>query len=156
MKNEAEFCTVIVKSLDLGYKIPDPNGAYAMTVKRCFDIMGGHHFDGGVYHPVYIEAKFNKTMSAFNLKRIEPHQSYFLSEFNLINEARCFLILGVYAGRGDTRAYVFNWADLKPYYEAEKSIHAKMLEKLPYNPVTKGTFQFEKIITDVELSQIFA
>ena len=156
MKKESEFCSVIVKSLDVGYKIPDPTGQFAKTIKRCFDIMGAHHFDGFVsyLHPVYIEAKFNKTMGSFNLNRIEDHQAYYLSRFNDVKGAKCFVILGVYAGRGDLRAYVFDWNALQPLYEQKKSIYAKVLKELPYNEVHKGVFKFEHIITDEELKEI--
>ena len=156
MKKESEFCLVIVKSLDIGYKIPDPTGQFAKTIKRCFDIMGAHHFDGFKehLHPVYIEAKFNKTLSAFNLNRIEDHQAYYLSRFNDVSGAKCFVILGVYAGRGDLRAYVFNWEDLQPYYENGKSIYKKALEKLPYNKVHKGVFVFDKIIYKEDLEEV--
>lgn len=154
MKKESEFCSVVVKSMDLGYKIPDPTGQFAKTIKRCFDIMGAHHFNNELC-PTYIEVKFNKILSSFNLNRIEDHQAYYLSRFNDIKNAKCFLILGVYVGRGDLRAYVFNWEDLQPYYEAKKSIIAKMLKALPYNEVHKGVFKFENIITSKELSVIF-
>ena len=153
MKKESEFCSVIVKSLDIGYKIPDPTGMYAKTIKRCFDIMGAHHFHGfkEYLHPVYIEAKFNKMMSAFNLNRIEDHQAYYLSRFNDVAGAKCFVILGVYAGRGDLRAYVFDWNALRPLYEHKKSIYAKVLKELPYNEVHKGVFKFDKIIAKEDL-----
>ena len=157
MKKESEFCSVIVKSLDIGYKIPDPTGQYAKTIKRCFDIMGAHDISGFKYvlNSVYIEAKFNKTLSSFNLNRIEEHQAYYLSKFCDVKDSKCFVILGVYVGRGDLRAYIFDWEDLEPYYKAKKSILAKMLKVLPYNEVHKGTFKFEHIITEDELSVIF-
>ena len=153
MKKESEFCSVIVKSLDIGYKIPDPTGQFAKTIKRCFDIMGAHNFHGVKehLHPVYIEAKFNKMMSAFNLNRIEDHQAYYLSRFNDVAGAKCFVILGVYAGRGDLRAYVFDWNALRPLYEQKKSIYAKVLKELPYNEVHKGVFKFDKIIAKEDL-----
>lgn len=157
MKKESEFCSVIVKSLDIGYKIPDPTGQFSKTIKRCFDIMGAHHFHGYKehLHPVYIEAKFNKSMTSFNLNRIEDHQAYYLSRFTDVKDAKCFVILGVYVGRGDLRAYIFDWEYLQPYYEQKKSIYAKALRALPYNEVHKGVFKFDKIITDEELSVIF-
>ena len=43
MRNEAQYCTSIVKSLnavgDLGWKIPDSSGNWATSI-RVFDIMG--------------------------------------------------------------------------------------------------------------------
>ena len=155
MRYESEFCTTIVKSMHLGYKIPDESSNFASSSKRCFDIIGSHSFNSSAEVPVYIEAKFNKSLSAFNLKRIEEHQSFYLSEFNKIENARCFIILGVYVKRGDLRAYIFNWSDLKPYYDNKKSIHAKALAMLPYNSVIKNHFSFDNIITDKELSLIF-
>ena len=76
MRSEAQYCTCIVKSLnsigDLAYKIPDASGNWATSI-RVFDIMGRKD-----NKPLYLEAKFNKDPSAFNLNRIEDHQAYYL------------------------------------------------------------------------------
>lgn len=74
--NEAELCTIIVKSGTLLYKIPDPTGLYNRTIKRPCDIIGGLEFNGK-YYPAFIEAKYMNTLRAFNLNRIEPHQADF-------------------------------------------------------------------------------
>ena len=78
MRSEAQYCTSIVKSLnsvgDLAYKIPDASGNFATSI-RVFDIMGRKD-----NKPLYLEAKFNKDPSAFNFRRIEDHQAYYLDE----------------------------------------------------------------------------
>lgn len=153
MKNEAEFCTCIVKSLNevgIGYKIPDPTTDFGSTSKRCFDIIG--RIDN---KPVYCEAKFNKSMSAFNTNRIEPHQSFYLDEFQKVQDSLCLIALGVRVGRGDIRAYLFNWNDLSDLYKKGFSIHAKYLEKLSYNEIHKGLFTFNNIITIDDLKKVY-
>lgn len=152
MKNEAEYCTCIVKSLNevgVGFKIPDSTGTWA-TSKRCFDIIGRINA-----HPAYIEAKFNKSMSAFNLARIEPHQATYLDEFAKIPNAVCIIALGVQAGRGDVRSYLFDWRDLSDLYKKGFSIHSKYLEQLPYNKISKGLFDFYNIIKKEDLQKVY-
>lgn len=148
MRNEAEFCSAIVRSLnengDLGWKIPDSAGMWT-TSARVFDIMG-RIYD----RPLYIEAKFNKSFSAFNLNRIEPHQAYYLDEFNKISNAVCLILFGTNVSRGDVRSYIFKWDALTGLYKRGFSIHKKVLEKMPFNPVKKGLFSFFNVI-DKEL-----
>lgn len=153
MSNEASFCTIIVNSLEkygLGYKIPDPSGNYAQTSIRCCDIIG-RMYDKALY----IEAKYNKDLAAFNLNRIEDHQAKYLNDFGKITNAITFIILGVHAGHGDTRAYIFDWNSIKPLYEKGFSFHAKELGLLPYNEVHKSLFDFENIITKKEIIEIY-
>src|SRR5574344_18958 len=142
---ENGFCTIIVNSMHMGYKIPDPTGMYAMTTKRCCDIIGNLE-NNGIINAAYIEAKYNKEMSAFNLNRIEPHQAYYLTEFGKASNSICYIILGVHVSRGDLRAYIFDWKDLKPFYDNKASIHAKLLQLLPYNEIHKEKFEFTNII----------
>lgn len=143
MKNEAEYCTCIVHSLNnigIGFKIPDPSGNF-VTTKRCFDIIG--RIDN---KPVYIEAKFNNKLSSFNLKRIEKHQYEYLNEFCQIDNSLCYICFGMNYGRGDIRSFVFDWNLMKILYEKDFSFHQKHLEKLPYNKIKKNEFLFENII----------
>lgn len=158
MKNEAEYCTCIVKSMNasgLGYKIPDPSGDFAFTVKRCFDIIGRLDINGESY-PVYCEAKFSKDAGAFSLKRIEDHQAEYLSEFAKIANAKCYIAFGCSYKRGDVRSFIFDWKDLKPLFERGFSIHKKYLDKLPYNKISNGAFKFENIISAKELCEAYS
>lgn len=151
MKNEAEFCTCIVKSLNevgIGYKIPDATGTW-VTTARCFDIIGRIGDKA-----CYIEAKFNKSPSSFNLKRIEPHQYRYLNEFCQVKDSLSFILFGMTYGRGDTRAFIFEWDIMKKLYEKEFSFHQKHLEKLPYNPIKKGIFEFKNIISEKTLTDL--
>lgn len=154
MKKESEYCSCIVKSLNesgnLGFKIPDPTGQFSQTIKRCFDIIG--RIDN---KPLYIEAKFNKEPSAFNLNRIEEHQCFFLDEFAKIPDAVCLIALGVQWGRGDLRSFLFEWRDLSYLYKKGFSFHKKELEKLPYNKVSKGVFDFNNIINKETIVSIY-
>lgn len=154
--NEAQFCTIIVNSAENGtlYKIPDASGNYSATSKRCCDIIGSL-YKNNKFVPVYIEAKFNKEMSAFSLKRIEDHQAAHLSEWNKIENAQCYIILGVKAKRADTRAYIFEWSCLAPLYKNGFSIHKKYLEKLPYNKVSKQLFTWDNIINNNIMKEVY-
>ena len=143
--NEAELCTIIVKSGTLLYKIPDPTGLYNRTIKRPCDIIGRLEFNGK-YYPAFIEAKYMNTLRAFNLNRIEPHQADFLTQWSKIEGAYCFIILGISVNRGDIRAYIFDWKSLRPLYKSF-SIHKKYLSLLPYNPIQKKRFSWNTIIT---------
>lgn len=153
MRNEAQYCTSIVKSLnsvgDLAYKIPDASGNWATSI-RVFDIMGRKD-----NKPLYLEAKFNKDPSAFNFGRIEPHQAYYLDEFAKIPDAVCYVALGVQWKRGETRSYIFEWRDISQLYHKGFSIHKKELEKLPFNLIKKEVFSFDNIITKDILISIY-
>lgn len=157
MKNEAEYCTCIVHSLNeigLGWKIPDPSGDFAFTIKRAFDLMGRIDKDGHSY-PVYIEAKYSKDAGAFSLKRIEEHQGWYLSQFSKIDNSLCYIAFGCSYGRGDVRSFIFDWKSIKPLFEAGFSIHKKYLDKLPYNKIKKDKFAFDNIITEKELCEVY-
>jgi penicillin-binding protein-related factor A (putative recombinase) len=121
------------------YKIRDLSGL--ATAKQPFDLFGAIK-DA----PAYVEVKFNKTTSSFNLNRIEPHQADWLDKFSRVNGAICLVILGVHVKRGDLRSYVFNWKSLATKYREKHSYWWKDLEKLPYNEVKKGVFTFENVI----------
>lgn len=157
MTLESEFCTVLVNSLNkqgLGYKIPDPNANYKTTSKRPFDIMG-ILLVGGMYLPCYIEAKFSKVKEAFNFKRVETHQSDYLKSFGQIDCAKTYVILGVRAGRRDTRAYIFDWKSVGFLYP-NFSIHAKYLDDLPYNEIHHDLITFDKVIDIKDLERVGA
>jgi len=95
-------------------------------------------------------------MGAFSFSKIEPHQNFFLNEYNKCMGVISYVILGVNAGRGDQRMYVFEWNDfMGELYKNRFSIHKDKLEKLPYNEVHKGLFNFEKIITRSDLEKIY-
>lgn len=156
MRSEAQYCTCIVKSLnsvgDLAYKIPQPDasGNWATSI-RVFDIMGRKD-----NKPLYLEAKFNKDPSAFNISgRIEDHQAYYLDEFAKIPDAICYIALGVQWKRGETRSFIFDWRDISFLYHKGFSIHKRELEKLPYNLIKKDVFTFDNIITKETLVSIY-
>ena len=95
-------------------------------------------------------------MGAFPFSKIEPHQNFFLNEYNKCMGVISYVILGVNAGRGDQRMYVFEWNDfMGELYKKRFSIHKDKLKKLPYNEVHKGLFNFEKIITQKKKKKIY-
>ena len=155
MKNEAEVCTIIKNSLKHGAKIPDPSSGFTQTSQRTFDGVGTIEKEDGL-HFVCWEAKYLKTMSAFNFQKIEPHQNMYLNIYNKCIGVISYVILGVNVGRGDQRMYVFEWDDfMGQLYENKFSIHKDKLMLLPYNEVHKGTFNFENIITKEELNKVY-
>lgn len=157
MRNEAEYCSCIVRSLNncgLGWKIPDPNSSYACTVKRAFDIMGRIDKDSHS-SAVYIEAKYSKDACSFSLKRIEDHQGWYLTQFNKIDNSLCYIAYGCTYKRGDVRSFIFEWKSLKPLFDVGFSIHKKYLDKLPYNKIKEGLFAFENVITSKELCEAY-
>jgi penicillin-binding protein-related factor A (putative recombinase) len=101
--------------------------------------------------PVYLEAKFNKKMMACSMKRVEEHQAFYLDEFAKIPNAKCYLAWGIQVARGDCRSYIFDWRAVSELYKKGHSFHIKELEKLPYNEIHKGTFQFANIITKEDI-----
>ena len=146
--NEAAFNSIVVRSVrETGgdaYKIPDSGGQGIKTSKQPFDGFGVVVRDG-VSRPIYWESKFNKSASAFNLNRVEPHQAEWLTKFSTIPDALCIVVLGVHVARGKLRAYVWDWRYLKPLFESGKSFWWKELETLPYNEVKKGVFVFANL-----------
>ena len=154
--NEAEFCTIIKNSFpeDYIYKIPDPSGAFSMTVKRTFDGIGMIE-QGGVLHPFYWEAKYLPKASAFNFNRIEVHQDKYLRWYRKIPGAISWVIIGINFGRADKRVFILDWdEDFGKLYAKGFSIHKKFLEKLPYNEVHKGKFEPVEVISYKKLEEI--
>lgn len=95
-------------------------------------------------------------MSAFNFNKIEPHQNKYLTEYLKCMGVISYVILGVNVARGDQRMYVFEWNDfMSELYLNGFSIHKDKLEKLPYNEVHKGTFNFEKIICKKDFDALY-
>lgn len=146
MKNEAELCSVITKSLVNGYKIPDPSGMYAMTSKRAFDGIGTLVVNGELTFICW-EAKFLKRPGAFNFNRIEPWQSFYLSEYSKAKNVVSYVIVGVDYGRADKRVFIFEWNEkMDALYKNGFSVHLKTLNTLPYNKISKSVFSFNNII----------
>ena len=145
MKNEAEFCNVVKKSMICSYKIPDPSGVYANTIKRSFDGIGMLLINNELKFVCW-EAKFLKKPQAFNFNRIEKHQSFYLKEYSKSN-VLCFVIVGIDYGRADKRVLIFKWdEDMDALFEKGFSIHLKKLNTLPFNKIEKGAFNFDNII----------
>ena len=168
MKDEAEFNRIVANSLKAsktiingdevngwGYKISDAAGAYLMaTIKSPFDGFGILAKDGQVFN-VYFESKFNKSLSAINLNRIEPHQMESLLATSVTPSSKSLFCLGLNGEkRGDNRAYIFDVSAVSELYYEGFSIHKKFLEQLPYNEIHKGLFSFDHIITKDELYKV--
>lgn len=163
MKNEAELCTVIKKSLVDGYKIPDESGFQtgAHSSIRCFDGIGmlsADKFGGSNNDLNFIcwEAKLMKNPGAFSFKRLQPWQNEYLSKYAKARDVRSLVIVGVDYGRADKRVFVFRWDDnFSDLYNIGFSIHLKELNKLPYNSISKGVFEFANIINYNDLVGIY-
>lgn len=155
MKNEAELCTIIAKSFTFGWKIPDASGNYFQSSIRAFDGIATQMFDDGL-HFVCWEAKYLKSPGAFSFKRIETHQNEFLIEFRKAKEVKSMVLVGVDYGRSDKRVFIFDWDEnFSNLYKIGFSIHLKELDKLPYNKISKGTFNFDNIITYNMLKSVY-
>lgn len=155
MRSEAELCTIVKHSLDNCAKIPDPSNGFSSTSIRTFDGIGTINKSDGL-HFVCWEAKFLKSMQAFAFSRIEPHQNFYLTKYAECIGVISYVIVGINAGRADQRAYIFLWDDfMSQLYLNKFSIHKKFLEKLPYNEIHKGKFDFNKIIDKKVLSDIY-
>ena len=141
MKNEAEFCNVVKKSMICSYKIPDPSGVYANTIKRSFDGIGMLLINDELKFVCW-EAKFLKKPQAFNFNRIVRHQFFYLKEYSKSN-VLCFVIVGIYYGRADKRVLIFKWDEnMAALFEKGFWIHLKKLNALPFNKIEKGVFKF--------------
>ena len=64
-------------------------------------------------------------MGAFPFSKIEPHQNFFLNEYNKCMGVISYVILGVNAGRGDQRMYVFEWNDFMEFINNENQAQLK-------------------------------
>lgn len=165
MKQESEYCSIIRNSLIDGFKIPDPSSAYKATIKRAFDGIGllteNEVFSNESQDLIFIcwEAKLLKKLEAFSLKRVEPHQAYYLSSYQRAKNIKSFLLLGVDCSRSDKRSYIFDWDTINKFslYERGFSFHTKFLEKLPYSEIHNGKFNFNKdfIIDESVLNTVY-
>lgn len=154
MKNESEFCTVIKNSMVDGFKIPDPSGDFAMTIKRAFDGIGMLNIDDS-YKFVCWEAKFLKELKAFSFKNVRDHQDYYLTSYARADNILCYLIVGIDVARNDKRAYIFDYKDIgHELYQKEISIHKADLDKIPYNSIKNGKFEFSKVIKKEDIENI--
>lgn len=155
MKSESEFCTVIKNSMIDGQKWPDPSGQFAATIQRAYDGCGLLQEEDGL-HYICWEAKFLKNLQAFSLKRVEAHQHYFLKSHGRAVGVRAYLIVGFDVSRNDKRAYVFDYDEnMQKLYIEGHSFHKDKLEKLPYNKITKGAFEFENIIRKEDIDKAY-
>ena len=133
MRNEAEVCTIIKNSfIAIGeecWKIPDPTGDFASTIKRPFDMFGS--FEG---NPLYLEVKYMNKMQSFNLNRIEDHQIEALDSLQRkIPTAHCGIALGIKVGRGDNRIIFFhNINEIKVRRKQKQNYLKKELESMSY------------------------
>jgi len=137
--SEADFCTVIVKSLDLGFKIPDPTSDFEKTVKRVFDGFGVLQ---GV--PIYWEAKLTKGLKSLNLQEIREHQIDALIEYKkALPNCHAWIIWCVTVKAGEHRVYIFEDPfEIKRRRDNKENILKKELVTLPYKLVKKGKVDF--------------
>lgn len=120
--NEAICNRAVVKSMDWGYKIPDPPRIVATSSSQ-------RPFDGfGVVNgrTTFFEGKFQKGYKAFNLSRIKPHQLAALHGVSA-GGADVYIFLYIQVKRS---LYLHYWTldELKSIMVDHKSITKKMLE----------------------------
>ena len=139
-----------------GFKIPqpDPSGKFSSTSQRCFDGIGVLNIDDKYFFTCW-EAKFLKSLCAFSLKMVEPHQDAYLRAYAECENIKTLVILGVDIDRNDKRAYIFDWKQLSPLYQIGFSFHKKFLDILPYNQIKKGKFEFNNIIDKETIKNVY-
>jgi hypothetical protein len=142
MKDEAELNSTIARSLQIGHKIADPTGTFAVTA-RAFDGFGS--WDGKA---LYWEAKHLKGLQSFNLKLLRDHQIANLLEFRRkVIDCHTWIILGVSVKRGDNRLYIFSdMEDINRRRDEGRNFLKKEIETLPYLPISKGLVDLTKIL----------
>ncbi|MFA5385384.1 MAG: hypothetical protein WC364_12135 [Eubacteriales bacterium] len=139
MRNESELCTVFKNSLivvkELGYKIPDPSGDYAKTIKRPFDLIGS--WEGKL---LVVECKYMSTLGSFSLQRVEDHQMEALLQWSRgIPNTQAWIVLGVNVKRGDNRVYVFkDMEEIQRRRDLKENFLKKDLEKMSHFEIHKG------------------
>lgn len=140
MNSESSACTIIKNSfIEQGhylYKIPDPTGQYAATIKRPFDLIGRYNDKA-----VYIEMKYSSKLESFNIKRIEDHQYQNLIEFKKIKNAICLVGLAVNVSSKDKRIYLWDVDEVYNRYLEEKNYLKKELELLSFYSIKKQLIQ---------------
>ena len=137
---EVEVNTIVGRSLDWSFKIPDDSRG-----KKPFDVFGAYN---GC--PVYIESKNLKRPEAFPWDRFEPHQiSNLLRIQELIPNAISIFLVVVDYGRSKKRAYIFqDMKELKRRWDdpEEKSIKKKEWDKRTnYIMIEKGHIDFSRL-----------
>lgn len=125
--NESDVNRIFSRSLDWGYKIPDPPKAVATNSgQRPFDGFG--RLDDKI---LFWEGKYLKGLKSFNLKAIQDHQIANLKALEMKNTFT-YIVLGIYAGRGDFRFYLFDFNYVYKRFLEERNFKKKELDKLPY------------------------
>ena len=127
---------------------------FSSTSQRCFDGIGVLNIDGKYFFTCW-EAKFLKSLCAFSLKMVEPHQDAYLRAYAECENIKTLVILGVDIDRNDKRAYIFDWNQLSPLYQIGFSFHKKFLDILPYNQIKKGKFEFNNIIDKETIKNVY-
>lgn len=137
---EKDLNRIIARSLDWGYKIPDPPQTVAtQSNTRPFDGFGTW---GNL--PVYWESKFAKQLKAFDLSRIADHQAEALDSIaDSINEAYIWIVYGIHVGRGDFRVWIFDWAIIRERRLDRRNIFKKELIEYPFHSVKKQSIIIE-------------
>ena len=79
---------------------------FSSASQRCFDGIGVLNIDDKYFFTCW-EAKFLKSLCAFSLKMVEPHQDAYLRAYAECENIKTLVILGVDIDRNDKRAYIF-------------------------------------------------
>lgn len=155
MKNEAEFNSVVSRSLNVsgyGFKIADTfaNASYSRSPAP-FDGFGVFIDKEGKGYPVYWESKYMKSPSSFNFNRLEDHQIESLLKFkqSIPNCLALFLIC-IDFGRGDKRVFYFKDLDdiYKRKQEKRNILKKEFIELKNYVTIKKGVIDFNEILDD--------
>lgn len=151
MKNEAEFNSVVKRSIDLlglGHKIPDTFTTTGVRAKAPFD-----GFGSALNKMIVWESKFLHEPEAFNFKRLEDHQIESLlkvyESFTDKDRVLALFIIGVNFGRGDIRAFIWKNDDLYTIdsrkKESKSILKKEFLSLDNYVKVKKGVIDLESI-----------
>lgn len=146
MKNEAEFNTIVTKSLDWGFKIPDTGNSVMYAPKNRLPFDGFGAVNG---KPVYFESKYLSTVRAFNFNRLEDHQIENLLKLKeLMPDALVLFLICVDFGRGDKRVFFFRDMDyVNQRKMAKDSITKKeFLARRNYVKIKKGLMDFNELM----------
>lgn len=126
MKNEAEFNTIVTRSLSFGHKIGDQRSTSGYHIKNPFDGFGIASTELGNF-PVYFESKYIRNLSAFNWNRLEDHQiDALLACKHLLPDCLVLFLICVDFGRADKRVFVFRDID---YINSRKQLKQSITKK---------------------------
>lgn len=149
MKNEAEFNTIVTRSLTFGHKIGDQSSSLTgFHSKNPFDGFGIAETDLGNF-PVYFESKYLKEPSAFNWNRLEDHQVSSLQKCKrLLPDCLAVFLICVDFGHADKRVFVFKDIDYIFNRKLEKrSITKKeFLSRKNFVRIKKNKLDFNEIV----------